>query len=72
MKISVRVKPGAREEKVEEIGEGQFAVWVREPPIEGRANRAVMDALARHWGVASSRVFIVSGHASRQKVVEIV
>ena len=46
-------------------------VKVKEPPIEGKANRAVVRVLARHFGVAPSRVRIVSGLTSKDKVIEI-
>ena len=44
MKISVKVKPGAREEYIKEIGEGNFELSVKEPPVQGKANRAVARA----------------------------
>ena len=45
MKISITVKPSARKEKVEQVGEAEFKVAVKEPPVEGRANRAVVRVL---------------------------
>ena len=54
-----------------EMGGWYFEVWVKEPPIEGRANEAVERALADYFGVAKSKVNIVSGQTSRKKVVEI-
>ncbi|MBI2013739.1 MAG: DUF167 domain-containing protein [Candidatus Colwellbacteria bacterium] len=71
MKISVKVKPSAREEKIEKIGEGVFVVSVKEPPKEGRANRAVVDALAEYFSVPKYSVRIISGHTSKQKIIEI-
>lgn len=71
MKYSIRVKPSASEEKIEAVADGQFEVWVKEPPIQGRANRAVIAALAQHFGVVPSRVSIVSGYTSRQKTIEV-
>ncbi|MBI2098495.1 MAG: DUF167 domain-containing protein [Candidatus Wildermuthbacteria bacterium] len=71
MKISVKVKPGAREEYIKEIGEGNFEVAVKEPPVQGKANRAVARALAEYFHVSQSQVSIVSGYTSRNKVVEI-
>jgi len=71
MKISVKVKPGAREEYIKEIGEGNFEVAVKEPPVQGKANRAVVRALAEYFHVSQSQVSIVSGYTSRNKVVEI-
>ena len=71
MKISVKVKPGAREEYIKEIGEGNFEVAVKEPPVQGKANRAEVRALAEYFHVSQSQVSIVSGYTSRNKVVEI-
>jgi hypothetical protein len=71
MKIFVKAKPMAREEKVEKIDENNFRVSVCEPPVAGRANLAIIKAVAGYFGVAPSRVRIVSGFASRQKILEI-
>jgi uncharacterized protein (TIGR00251 family) len=72
MKIFVKVKPNAREEHLTEIKEHQFIVAVTEPPVEGRANAAIMRILASHFSVPSTSVRIISGYASRQKIVEII
>lgn len=70
MKVSVILKPGARQGKIEEVA-GGYRVWVREPAIEGRANDALLRMLAEHLGIAKSRITIVSGARSRRKVLEI-
>lgn len=71
MKIAVRVKPRSRVEEVS--GEGDsYVVRVKEPPVEGRANRAVLRLLASHLGVPESRLRIVSGFSSRNKVIEVI
>lgn len=83
MKIFIKAKPGAKTESVREI-EGlfpasgdkaetapQFVVSVKEPPTDGKANRAIERALAEYFHVPPARVRIVSGHASREKVVEV-
>jgi len=41
------------------------------PPIDGKANAAVVEVLAKHFKVAKSSVKIVGGERSRNKVVEI-
>lgn len=71
MIIFVKVKPAAKEEKVEKIDEINFRVQVKEPPVEGRANRAVIKALADYFGVTQSGIRIVSGFTSRLKTIEI-
>jgi len=70
MKIQVRVKPNSRTEEVSQEGDG-FIVKVKEPPREGKANQAVIRLLAEHFGVAKSRVRILSGLRSGKKVIEV-
>ncbi len=78
MKIEVRVRPGAKLEKVEPppnemFGSGAptYKVSVREPAKEGRANEAVIRALAHHFKVPPGQVRILRGILSRNKIVEI-
>jgi uncharacterized protein (TIGR00251 family) len=70
MKIQVKVKPNCRTEEVSPE-EGSFIVRVKEPAREGRANRAVIKLLAEHFGVPQSRVRILSGFRSKNKVIEV-
>ncbi|MBI2010763.1 MAG: DUF167 domain-containing protein [Candidatus Colwellbacteria bacterium] len=71
MRIFVKAKPNAKETRIEKLDENRFAVAVKEPPIGGRANVAIEKVIAEHFKVPVSRVRIVSGHTSRQKVFEI-
>lgn len=71
MRIKVKAKPNSYEEKVEQINDIEFIVSVKEPPVKGLANRAILCALANYFNIAPSRVRIISGRTSRQKVVEI-
>lgn len=61
----------AKEDRVEKIDSTNFKVLVKEPPIQGRANRAIARALAEYFKVPVSRVNLVSGFASRQKIFEV-
>lgn len=70
MKISVTVKSRSRQEKVEKTGDCYIA-YVREPPIENKANKALIKLLSGHFGVSKSQVIILSGAKSKQKIVEI-
>ncbi|MEK7578466.1 MAG: DUF167 domain-containing protein [Patescibacteria group bacterium] len=71
MKIFIKAKPNSREESIKKLSETNFEICVKEPPIKGRANAAIVKALARHFGVPLSSVSIVVGHTSHQKIVEI-
>ena len=69
-RLTVRVHPRARAERLEWDG-STLQLWVREPPAGGRANAAVIRAVARWAGVAPSHVTIVSGATARRKLVQI-
>jgi len=71
MKIFVKVRPKAKEERVIKISETNFKVWVQEPPEKGRANRAVFKALADYFGTSPSNIKIISGSTSKLKIIEI-
>lgn len=71
MIINVCAKPNSSRGKVEKNDDGSFDVFVKEPPVEGRANRAIIKALAEYFGVSVFKVNIISGRASRQKIIEI-
>ena len=70
MKIQVRVKPNSKVEEVIRDDEG-YLVKVKEPPKEGRANRAVIRLLSEYFKVPRSSVKILSGLGSRNKIIEI-
>ena len=46
-------------------------VWVTEPAIEGRANRAVLRVVADELGVPPGAVSLARGERGRDKVVEV-
>ena len=71
MRISVKAKTNAKKELVEKLSGNEFAVSVKEPPIDGRANWAIARAIADYFGVSPSRVNIISGQTSKNKIVEI-
>lgn len=71
MKIFVKAKPNSSKEEVKQIDELTLEVSVKEPPVKGQANRAVVKALAEYFGVPASEVLIKAGHTSKNKIVEI-
>jgi len=70
--LAVRVQPGAKKTAIAGIyGEGaaaQLKIAVQAPPVEGRANEALVDFLAKTFGVPKRAVELVSGELSRSKV----
>ena len=71
MRISIKVKPSAKENKVEETGKNQFLVKVKAPAKEGKANKEVIEVLAKHFKVPKSCVTIITGLKSNRNIVKI-
>lgn len=72
MKIYVRVKPNSKVEKVEQIDSTHYKICIKEPAKEGKANSGVRRVMAAYFNVAPSTIILVSGTASRDKVLEVV
>jgi uncharacterized protein (TIGR00251 family) len=69
--IAIRVQPRSRRNEV--VGERAAAIVVRltAPPVDGKANAALCAFVARAAGVPPSRVSVVRGQTSRDKVVRV-
>jgi len=70
--LAVRAQPGAKKTAIVGVyGDGdtaQLKIAVQAPPVEGRANDALVSFLAELFGVSRRSVGIVSGELSRSKV----
>jgi len=70
--LAVRAQPGAKRTAIAGVyGEGaaaQLKIAVEAPPVEGRANSALVEFLADTFDVAKNRVELLSGELSRSKV----
>ncbi len=71
MKITVQVKVGCKVEGVEFLDDGSYLVRVRARPVDGEANKRVLEVLAAHFDTPKSRVNLVSGLKSRRKIFEV-
>ena len=69
-RLAVKVTPGAREESVTLTPEAVL-VKVRAPSDKGAANDAVLALVARALGLAPSRVSLLRGETSRQKLLTV-
>ena len=71
MRISVKVKTRASKNALEKNPDGSYTAFLTAAPVEGKANKALVGILADEFGVAKSRMEIVKGAHSKNKVVEI-
>jgi uncharacterized protein (TIGR00251 family) len=69
--LDVLVQPRASRVKLGPLHDGRLKVAVTAPPVDGAANSAVVEAVARALGVAKSHVEVVRGDSSRRKTLRI-
>jgi uncharacterized protein len=70
-RVALRVQPRSRKNEIAGERAGALLVRVTAPPVDGRANDAVCRLIAKRLGVPPSRVSIVRGGSSRDKLVEV-
>ena len=72
MTLRVKVIPrSAKTEIVGEMADGTLKVKIAAPPEQGRANDALCEFLAAHFGVRRGGVTIISGHSAARKLVRV-
>jgi len=71
VQFAVRVIPGASKNEVAGIQDGALKIKLTAPPVEGKANKACIDFLARLLGMRRSALAIASGEKSRKKTVSV-
>lgn len=71
MKLSVRVTPNAKRDEIVGWRGEVLRVKVRAPAVGGRANAALTDLLAETLRIPRSSISILSGAASRMKILEV-
>jgi uncharacterized protein len=69
--LEILVQPRASRAKIGPMHDGRIKVAVTAPPVDGEANAAVIELIARRLGVARKSVAIVAGAGSRRKTVAI-
>ena len=69
--IQVKVKPNARVSVLEEGEDGVWQAQLKSPPVDGKANRELVELIAEHFGCAKSAVSIKRGASGRMKLVKI-
>ncbi|MFP4253664.1 MAG: DUF167 domain-containing protein [Halothece sp.] len=69
--LSVKVKPNAKQQKIETGDNGELIVRLQSPPVNGKANAELIKLLAKTYGVKKSQINIKSGLTSKIKQVEI-
>ena len=68
--IRVRVTAKSKKNEIRKLGDG-FKVYLTAPPVNGKANKALLEVLADYFSLKKSQLDIVKGKKSKDKVVRI-
>uniref|UniRef100_A0A7C4M1H2 UPF0235 protein ENT43_00945 n=1 Tax=candidate division CPR3 bacterium TaxID=2268181 RepID=A0A7C4M1H2_UNCC3 len=76
MKLNIKITPNAKKTEIvgEDItlfGDKVLKIKVATPPVEGKANKELIDFLSSHFKVSKSSIKIMVGDKSRNKIIEI-
>lgn len=72
MKIKIKVLPrSSSNEVIGEMADGTLKIKLTAPPIDGKANEALIKLLAEHFSVPKNKIKLVSGLTSKNKTIEI-
>jgi uncharacterized protein (TIGR00251 family) len=71
VRIAVQVQPGAKKTEVVGVHGDALKLKLQAPPIEGRANEALVKFLAGELSAPKSAVTITHGHTNKRKLVEV-
>jgi uncharacterized protein (TIGR00251 family) len=70
--LHLRIQPGAsRDEFAGPYGDSKYRIRITAPPVGGKANQQLIRFLSKSFGVAKSRIELLSGGSGRDKVVRI-
>jgi uncharacterized protein (TIGR00251 family) len=69
--VDVLVQPRASRAKIGPRHDGRIKIAVTAPPVDGEANAAVIELVAKALGIAKSAVEVVAGASSRRKTLRI-
>jgi len=68
VKISVKLHPNSSQEKIVKLNEKEYEVWIKEKPIDGKANEKLIKFLKKYF---KKDIKIISGFNSRRKIIEV-
>lgn len=69
--LNVRVHPGAKKNTVTGLHDGAVKISLNAPPVDGKANDALIAFLAERLSTPRSKIALISGATSRSKTLRI-
>jgi uncharacterized protein (TIGR00251 family) len=71
VRLTAQVTPNARRSEVIGMSENVLRIRLHAPPVDGKANVALVRFLAEALDLRKSALTIVAGHTARRKIIEV-
>lgn len=71
MKLRIKVKPGSKTDEISREADGSLKVKIKVQPVEGKANKYLIEYLAGVLGLPKSKVTLLKGETNQFKTLEI-
>ena len=69
--IKVKIVPGSSKNKIVGVYNNALKIAITAPPVDGKANKKCIAYLAKYFDVAKSKIEIISGQTSKNKLIKI-
>jgi len=69
--LRIKVKPNSRIAELTALDDGSWLARVKAQPVDGKANAALIELVAKHFGLRKAQVTIKSGASGRMKLVQL-
>ena len=69
--IKVKIVPGSSKNKIVGVYNNALKIAITSPPVDGKANKKCIAYLAKYFDVAKSKIEIISGQTSKNKLIKI-
>ena len=70
-KITIKVIPRSSQNKLTLLTDGTYKAKLTAPPVDGKANAALIQLVSKEFDVAKSCIHIIKGESGRTKTIEI-
>lgn len=71
MKLRLRVKPASKADEVIREADGSIKVKIKAPPVEGKANKYLIEYLSKKLALPKSKIVLLKGETNSFKTLEI-
>ncbi|MHA1385542.1 MAG: DUF167 domain-containing protein [Candidatus Helarchaeota archaeon] len=71
LRIEILVKTNSKQQKILQISNNSYEVWLKSKPERGKANKELLKLLSNYFNVPESRIQIIKGIKSKNKIIRI-